>query len=127
MSFYVNTNKGRIYDNNIQRLRNKIWDSIIFDTMISGDFGRVVSIHKEDGKVAQQLFFVILHNAIYLAYTNCNKAHQTYRSYWPIFRFDCPTVFEDAEERQDMKPSNFEDMIEILSLKDRQILCWNRG
>ena len=127
MSFYVNTKKGSTNDKNIQRLRNKIWDSIISDTMISGDFGRVVAIHKEDGKVAQQLFFVILHDAIYPAYTNCNKTHQTYRSYWPVFRFDRPTVFEDAEKGQDMKPSKFEDMIEILSLKDRQILCWCRG
>lgn len=128
MTFYIITqNEGRIYDTNIQRLRSVLWNNMIFSCLQSRDFGRVGSIYKEDGKVVQQVFFVIWHEAVYPAYTNCNKKRETYRSYWPIYRFNVPTVFVDKSERPDSKPSKFEDMIHIISLDNRQILCWARG
>ena len=126
MSFYVNTSEGRKYDNNLQRLRASIWQNTILTCLADGDFGRVVAIHNDKGQIVQQIFFVILKNAIYPAYTNCNKKRETYRSYWPIFRYDAPTVFVGCGEKE-CKGEPFEDMIEVLSLKNRQILCWNRG
>lgn len=100
---------------------------MITDCLLSGDFGRVAAIYKEDGKVVQQVFFVILHDCVFPAYTICNSRRETFRSYWPIFRYDQPTEIRRIENKGQIKPQKWTDMINILSLKDRQILCWNRG
>lgn len=128
MTFYIITqNEGRVYDTNIQRLRNILWQNMIFECLRTGDFGKVASIYKENGMVIQQVFFVIWHKGVYPAYTNCNKKRETYRSYWPIYRYDVPTVVVNKSEHPNSKPAKFDDMIKIVSLDNRQILCWDRG
>lgn len=128
MTFYIVTQtEGRVYDTNIQRLRDILWNHMITDCLLSGDFGCVSAIYKDNGKIVQKVFFVILHDAVFPAYTICNSRMETFRSYYPIFRFDQPIEIRHIDNISERKTPKWTEMINILSLKDRQILCWNRG